>query len=252
MGIIADMKGYRKLLKKIIKNLKSYSKRYQSRIDRQSPVSCYHTTKEAQILTVKSTETDAESLEKLRKLIKDEINSYEARVNRIYVRNLPLLTRAHYQSKRLEKLFEQEYSDLSKARKGKSGQGTSSNTDAHLSSGEGNVSRAPTNISQAEKTYRENLTGIYQRSREFEEERLNDIRNVLVSFVKAIHSVPHIGELNQFYKELIAKIEETQKTQDDLDFWAQTHGIPLVKKPVSTAENPSNSITTAGNEPTTI
>ena len=206
MGIIADMKAFRKLLKKTMKNLNSYSKRCQSRINRQSPVSSYHTIREAQILTVKSTETDAESLENLRQLIKNEIEFYQTAVNRMYVRNWPRLTRVHYQSKQLEKSFMDEYSKLSKAREGKSGQGTSSD---------------------AEKTYRENLTRMYRQGRKFEEERLNAIRNVLVSFVKAIHSVPHIGGLNQSYQELINKIGGPQSTQGDLDFWARTYGISL-------------------------
>ena len=271
------MQGYAELLQHLINAHNTHSTKWTSKIRHQSTLSSYHTTKRAQMQTIASSDNLVQLFESRRQAIEEVIKSYQKKIDRMYPKVSRSFTRKHHRSDRMERLFNDEYSDLSKAdHKLQSLRGNETKlrqiirqTEVNIQNlseqnpvNESQISKANTRLErkqrklvtiqasitqaendyrQAQDIYRQNVTNIYLQCRTLEEERLNDIRQVQMEFVGAMHSSEHAEQQSQMYEKLLTTIELDQSTQSDLDFWAKTYGV-LPSKP--SADNQVNPITT--------
>ena len=272
------MQAYAELLQRLINAHNTHSSKWRSKIRHQSTLSSYHTTKRAQIQTIASSDNLVQLLEARRQAIEEVIKSYQKKMDRMYPKVFGKFTRKHHRSDRMERLFNDEYSDLSKAdhklqslradetklrqvirqaevdiqnlseqnpvNKGQISKGNArlERKQRKLQSIQASITQAEDDYHQAQDLYRRNVTNIYLQCRTLEEERLNDIRQVQMEFVGAMHSSEHAEQQSQMYGKLMGNIEMDQDTNADLDFWAKTYGV-LPSKP--SADSQINPITTA-------
>ena len=272
------MQAYAELLQRLINAHNTHSSKWRSKIRHQSTLSSYHTTKRAQIQTIASSDNLVQLLEARRQAIEEVIKSYQKKIGQMYPKVFGKFTRKHHRSDRMERLFNDEYSDLSKAdhklqslradetklrqvirqtevniqnlseqNPVSKGQISKSNTrlerkQRKLVTIQASISQAENDYRQAQDLYRRNVTNIYLQCRTLEEERLIDIRQVQMEFVAAILSSEHAEQQSQMYGKLMGTIEMDQDTNTDLDFWAKTYGV-LPSKP--SADSQINPITTA-------
>jgi chromosome segregation ATPase len=277
--LIEYMEDYSNLLKGLIRQLNTYSNKWRSKLHSRSSLSSYNTTKLAQIQTVSSPDTLAQLIQTRCDAIQQVINSYKRQVDRMYPKERLGFVHKHYRSDNMEELFKDAYSDRQKVfeklqklqndekeaqeavREAKakcqnlelnetSSKSELSKVHDRLEKKEGKLQAIQTRITrtedeyrQAQETYRRKATGIYQQCRELEEERLNQIRETLIAFNRAIHSTEYSNKQNDIYENLLATIESGQKTLVDLDFWKRTYRVesmPLENnesQPITTVEN---------------
>ena len=278
--MIEYMQGYADLFEDLMKAHKKHSTNWKSKIRQQSTLSSYHTTKRAQIQTVASSDELVKLLEICRNAIKVVIESYQKKLDEMYPKSHLWLTRKHHRSDRMKKLFKDEYSDLAEseqkvqtlkdqqkkiqqaideakeniqklADKKSVNQDQISKAKAGLAEKEKQLQTNRTDIIEAENdyqqaqgTYRRKATEIYFQCREFEQERLNDIRDVLQKFLQAVHLTEFSQKQNQMYETLIGQIKEKQNTDADLDYWGKTYRIFSADLPANPENHP---ITTCDN-----
>ena len=275
------MEDYNNLLQSHIRQLNAYSKKWREKLHSRSSLSSYNTTKLAQIQTVSSPETLAELVQTRCDAIQEVINSYKRQVDRMYPKKRLGFVHKHYRSDKLEELFKDAYSDRQKVadklerlrndekvaqeavREAKAkyqclelNETTNKNelSKAHdrlekkeskLQAIQTRIARTDEEYRQAQETYRRKATKIYEQCRDLEEERLNQIRETLIEFNRAIHSAEYSTEQNAMYENLLVTIESGQKTLVDLDFWKRTYRVGSVtlenngSQPITTVENMS-------------
>jgi hypothetical protein len=267
------MQDYSNLLQGFIRQSNAYSNKWRSKLNSRPSLSSYNTTKRAQIETVSSPETLAQLNQTRCDAIQQVIASYKRQVDRMYPGERLGFVHKHYRSDEMEGLFRDAYSDLQKVSEKlqklrndeKNAQEAvreakikcqnledkettikSQLSKAHnrLEKKEGELQAIQTRIARTEEkhhqeqeTYRRKATQIYQQCRVFEEERLNQIRETLIQFNRAIHSLEFSNEQNAMYANLLATIESEQKTLVDLDFWKRTYRVYDLAEPVPLETN---------------
>ena len=284
------MEDYNNLLQTHIRQLNTYSKRWRERLHSRSSLSSYNTTKLAQIQTVSSPETLAELIQTRCNAIQEVINTYKRHVDRMYPKERLCFIHKHYRSDKIEELFKDAYSDRQKVadklERLKNDEKTAEDSvreakakyqclelnettnkselskardrlekkESKLHVIQTRIARTEEEYRQAQETYRRKATKIYEQCRYLEEERLNQIREALIAFNRAVHSMEYSTEQNAIYDNLLVTIESEQKTIVDLDFWKRTYRVGTVElenngcQPITTVENMSTLETEADEE----
>ena len=251
------MEEYCTLLRNVIESLKSYSKKWKSKVKHQSTISSYYTTKQIQMEFLNSPVQLSQLIQTRVDEIEQVISSYHDQIHRLYHRERFGPAHKHYQTDSLKKKFQNAYASLSDASKlvdeieeektkaekslrqarielqnleldptPNPSKITKANQRVERKEKESQaiddkLTRAKDDVAQEEKIYREKAMEIYGKCREYESERLNLIRETLMQFIRAIHST----DQDVMYEKLLARIESQHNTQADLDFWAETYHI---------------------------
>jgi len=262
------MQNYSELLQDISNRLISYSKKWKSKLKHQSSLSSYHTTKRAQLQTVRSPEKLAQHIQTHCNAIQRVITAYKQQVNKMYPSERFSTVHKHYRSDEMERSFKNAYSHLRRVsdklknlrerekkaedalreakiqcqnlelnetiskNKLSRANDNQENKQRELQSIKENIIRTEEEYNQERETYREKATEIYQRCRVLEQERLDQIRDTLLQFIQAIHPSEYSTEQDAIYENLLSNIDSQQDTLADLDFWAQTYRVSVLAKPV--------------------
>ncbi|CAF1987264.1 unnamed protein product [Rotaria magnacalcarata] len=238
------MQDYNNLEKKHIHNLESHSKKWNSKIQQQSPYSSYHTTKNAQLELASKPTEEAKILLVRHAAIQDVIDRYHAAVEIMYPRTLFGTSHKHYRSSAMKDLFKAAHYSLSslsvnltKLREQEHSIVNSSNDGSYA---DNNSNAATTKqlkqirdqIAHAEKEYRRehenyciSVRDIYQQCRKLEKERLDLIKETSIEFTKVAYSSEHVNQQRRVYEELMQYLNVQQNTVADLNFWAQTYRV---------------------------
>jgi hypothetical protein len=267
------MEDYCHLLQDITHRLTSYSNKWKSKLKHQSSLSSYHTTKRAQLQTVCSPEKLAQLIQTRYDAIQPVIAAYKKQVERMYPSERFGTVHKHYRSSEMERSFKNAYSylrrvsdKLEKLREQekktqvalRDAEIQCQNLELNEMTSESKRIRANDHqekiqdeletikakialteeqYNQEQETYRKKATEIYQRCRELEKERLDQIQNTLIQFTEAIHSSEYSNEQDQIYEDLLSNIKSQQDTLVDLDFWARTYRVHVSTKSISSEMN---------------
>lgn len=279
-NIIGSMQDYAKLIEDQMDAHKKYAANRKLKIRQQPTLSSYNTTRQAQLQTIDSSVQLVGVLQISRNAITVVIKSYQKKLEDMYPKIRFHLDRPHIRSKRMEQEFHNEYSVLLKAEQkvqalkdkhekiqeaidqAKADIQNQANQktvkQSHISKAKegvrkkeeelktiGNdITAAENAYQQAQVTYRQKVHVIYLECRELEEQRLNDIQEVSLQFLQAIHSTEFFQKQNQIYNRLIERIKNEQSTIADLDFWGRTYRVI----PADPSDNPEHlPITTCNN-----
>jgi hypothetical protein len=271
--LLEYMQDYYDLLQDFIHRLTSYSNKWKSKLKHQSSLSSYHTTKRAQIQTVRSPEKLAQLLQARCDAIQPVISKYKKQVEKMYPSERLSTVRKHYRTDVMKKLFKNAHSPLIKLsekleklheqekRAQKAlldakiqcqnlglDETTSKNKltrandhqetkQSELQAIQDKIARIEKEYNQERETYLEKATEIYQQCRELEQERLDQIRQTLIEFTQATNSSEYSSEQDAIYEDLLLKIKTEQDTLVDLDFWAQTYHVNILTKSISSESN---------------
>ena len=261
MLFLESMEDYCTLLQEQIDAYSSYANKWKSKLNQQSTLSSYHTTKRAQYQIVNSGKQKADLLQTRHDAIQQVIVSFKKHLKIIYPRQRFHPVRHHHRSKEMKKLFVnaqvtvcqisreltrlrdqeqraqialenaksqyQALKDDETTSKNKLTQAKNSQRErkTELQGIRNEIARREDDHAKEQENYRYEATKIYQQCRILEEERLNLFRETLIQFVRAIHSNEYSTEQNALYHELLSNIESQQSTSADLDFWAQTYKV---------------------------
>lgn len=265
------MRDYRELLKNQIENLTAFSTRWKSKINHQSTLASYNTTKLSQIEMITSPIKAAQLIQKRCDAITQVISSFRQQIDRIYPGERLGTVHKHYRHDSVKKQFKDARAPVNKAMKTRdetretkekadksllnarikcqdleleptpSKSAMTKATD-HLDKKQREFKEADEQLNDAEeklhreeKIYADKAMKIYETCRGYEAERLDLIRTTLIEFLHAIHSTEYSSEQDELYTKLLTKIESQQNTQADLDFWAEIyHVIDPLPRPTST------------------
>jgi hypothetical protein len=267
------MENYYELLQDISNRLMSYSKKWKSKLKHQSSLSSYHTTKRAQLQTVRSPEKLAQHIQTHCNAIQRVITAYKQQVNKMYPSERFSTVHKHYRSDEMERSFKNAYSHLrrvsdklkslrerekkaedalrdaniqyqnlelnettSKSKLSRA-HDDQENKQRELQNIKDKITRTEEEYSQEREIYREKATEIYQQCRVLEQERLDQIRETLLKFIEAIHSPEYSTEQDAIYENLLSNIKSQQDTRTDLDFWAEAYRVSVPAKPISSETN---------------
>jgi chromosome segregation ATPase len=259
------MQDYHNRLQKNVHGHTSFSKKWRSKISRQSPLSSYHTTKRAQLDTIQSFDTLALLLQTRCDGTQQVIDTYKEQVKKMYPSKRLSTVHKHYQSDIMEESFKTAYSPLSELldKLGKLHEQEARTKDAlnkaniqceNLSLDQtasknkltlahekqkkkkDELEEIIAEISQTEEEYNEEqeiyygkAMEIYNRCRRLEEERLDLIRQTLINFIQVVHTSEYAAEHDAIFQNLLTNIENQQDTIEDLNFWARTYHVYTLK-----------------------
>ena len=267
--LLEYMQDYIDLLEHFLEALQSYSGKWKSKINAQSSFSSYNTTKRAQIQTIGSSDSLAQLIQTRCTAIQQVITGYKRKVKQMYPHERLSTTRKHYRADVMKKLFENARSPLVKVsdelkKLGKQqktaeaafndAQIQHQNLDLNEAASKSKLSSAKDQMNkrkseldnirdridqvknqfeQEQKSYRQKAAEIYLECRELEEERLNQIRETLMEFTRAIYSTEFASEQDSIYAKLLSNIASEQNIHADLDFWARTYNVDTLQKSIS-------------------
>jgi hypothetical protein len=270
------MEDYCHLLQDITHRLTSYSNKWKSKLKHQSSLSSYHTTKRAQLQTVRSPEKLARLIQTRYDAIQTVITTYKNQVERMYSSERFGTVHKHYRSSEMERLFKNAYSylrrisdKLEKLREQEkkaqdalrdakmqcqnlelnemTSESKQTRANDHLEKKRSEIQTIKDKIARTEKEYnqereiyRKKATEIYKQCRELEKERLDQIQNILIQFIEAIHSSEYSNEQDALYEDLLSNIKSQQDSLIDLDFWAHTYHGNVFTESRSSEINPSD------------
>ena len=274
------------ILKDLVDRLTSHSTKWKSKIKNQSSYSSYNTTKRAQLQVIDSSTKHAQIIQIRCNEIQQVINSFKKQIDRMYPNERFSTTRKHYQSDSMKTLFKNARAPIIKLNeklerlhdKEKSAQNNLrdamiqlQNLELDVSSSKSKLSKARDNqetkqrdlkdikdkilrieqeYQQEQNNYYQKAMEIYQQCRILEQERLEQIRDVLIKFTQVIHSGEYSTEQDKIYNDLLVHIKSEQDTTADLDFWANTYHVNILTKSVS-IENDQNDENTESQTTTT-
>lgn len=254
----------------------SYSKKWKSKLKQQSSLSSYNTTKRAQLQTIRSPEKLAELLQSRCDAMQQVITTYRRQVERMYPSERLGTGHKHYRTDAMKKLFKTARSPLSKisekleklheqekkaedalheadvqcenlsfnetASKNKVARASENQEKRRdeLEQIQEKISRANDELNQEQETYYEKASEIYQQCRALEKERLDQIRETLIKFIQVIHTPEHSDGYNTIFEDLLSDVKTQQDSVGDLDFWAQTYHVDILKKSLSSETNESH------------
>ena len=271
--LIEYMEEYHNLQHDTAHRYTSYSSKWKSKLKQQSSLSSYHTTKRAQLRLIRSPEKLAELLQSRCNDMQQVIATYRRQVDRMYLSERLGTVRKHYRAGEMKKLFKAARSPVSKIsekleelhEQEKKAQNALHDADIQcenlsfdqtasekkvarandnqekrrdeLQQIQKRISRAEDELSQEQETYYEKARDIYQQCRELEKERLDQIRETLIKFIQVTHTSEHSDGCNTVFEELLSNVKTEQDSVEDLDFWAQTYHVDILKKSLSSETN---------------
>ncbi|CAF1561302.1 unnamed protein product [Rotaria sp. Silwood1] len=258
---IEYMENYLELLQEFIDSLYSYSKKWRTKINQQSSVSSYHTTKLAQRDTVSTPKRRAEILQKQYDAILKVITTYRTQVDRMYPNDRVGTTRKHHRteamknlfkeassalcklSSKLEKLHEQEkkakdtlhnanvqcenlsFEPTASKTKISAAKDNQSKRQDKLDEIQREIERTEEEYNQEYENYRSKAMNIYEKCRALEKERLDLLGETLIQFNNAAFSSEYSNEEHEIYEDLMLKLKVERDSLKDLDFWAKTYHV---------------------------
>jgi hypothetical protein len=258
MALITSMKEYRNLLLRDIKRLNSYSENCISRLTHLSALVAYPTTMEAQLQTYKSFEIQTKIINERRNNVQPIIDRYSKQVNQIYPKVRFSTTRKHYQTEDMKNSFKNARLPLRKileklenlrtkkqkllaAIKNRDLDSSTNEEENKLEEIEGEIVAAEEHRKKKEAIYIETATVIFQDCQKLEKERLDQLNQALVDFIRVIHPSNYSTALVEIYENLLLDIKNKQNTIDDLNSYAQTCGVhTLISTAVLQTNNNQN------------
>ncbi|CAF1523007.1 unnamed protein product [Rotaria sp. Silwood1] len=270
------MSDYNNCLQKHIDNLKSCSEKSKSKVNAQSTLSSYNTTKAAQLKTICAPSLEAEYLQARHDAIQEVIDKCRTELSRIYSNECSGSSRKHHQtdyiidsfeaarsallklSYKLKKLKEKKnkeeaallearilYENLSytygvKESKTEKANDSRKNHEQKLEEIKNDIARTEDEYVQEKKTYRVEARQIYEKCRVLEKERLELIGDTLMKFIETAYSSENSTQHRAIYKDLTSYLKVERDASEDLDFWAQTYGVYDSTTSLSTETNQNN------------
>ena len=255
------IRDYREHLKNQIESLTSFSNKWKSKINHQSTLASYNTTKQSQIEMINSASKAAQLIKKRCDEIDQVISSFRRQIDRFYPGERLGTVHKHYRSDSVKKQFKDARAPVNKASKirdemrgekekadksllnarskcqelelnATTSKSAMTKANDHLEKKQRESKEADEQLDEAEekvqreeKSYAGKAMEIYQTCRVYEAERLDLIRETLIEFVHAIHSTEHSSEQDELYAKLLTKIESQQNTEVDLNFWAEIYHV---------------------------
>ncbi|CAF4718128.1 unnamed protein product, partial [Rotaria sp. Silwood2] len=224
--LLEYMQDYCNVLNENIKSLTLYSRKWTLKVEQQSLLSSYNTTKSAQLEVVRAPERHAELIQARFAKVQTIIKIYTAEVERMYPRVLLSITHKHYRTDAMRNLFKAAYSslsDLSSKREKLREQeklivDTLSDDDAqyqtkqqkNLKDIREEIERTERKYEREKVLYRERLTNIYEECRALEQERLDLMRETLIKFIKEAFSFENVTQQRQIYEDLSSMLQIQQ------------------------------------------
>ncbi|CAF1321439.1 unnamed protein product [Adineta steineri] len=266
MNLIGYMQDYNDLQLEYARSLTSHSNKWSSKIKQQLSLSSYHTTKRAQLKTSYLPDKIAQLITSRCDAIQQVIDTYQGQVERMYPSERLGTSHKHHRTDHIRKAFKAAQSTLSKltdlleklheqekqakqalheadvqcenlgldptASKNKvtRAKDTQEKRQYELEDIQEKITRTEKDYDREQEIYREKGIEIYKECRDYEKERLDQIRETLLEFSLAAHSSEYCDEQNTLFDDLIEHIDAKQNSIEDLDFWAQTYHIDYKTK----------------------
>ena len=263
MDLLEYMQDYQDLLGEVVKLHKAFAKKWKSQIQKQPSISSYSTTRRAQLRTIRSSESIVPHVEALRTSIAEVITDLKRQVDRLYTNRGVGRTPKHHRSDELRNAFKSARSSVKhlseeletwrgKAKRAQEEEdqaalqfeqleyaGSTSKsklakakdhlTDKQIALNTSNerVTRIEQELKDEQLTYKQKATEIFGKCQICEQERLDLIRESLIKFVQAMHSLEYSKEVDSIFDDLLIEIENKLNTDEDLRFWAETYGVTV-------------------------
>lgn len=77
----------------------------------------------------------------------------------------------------------------------------------------------------SKEVYRRKAKTIFLQCQQIEHQRLEQIREILLAFIQTMHIQNYVSDIEQIYNDLISSITMQQNSLEDLSFWAKTYGV---------------------------
>ncbi|CAF3665230.1 unnamed protein product [Rotaria sp. Silwood1] len=277
--LIRMMEEYCEIDRTRAQTLLLFSNKWTKHFQNQLRISSYHTTKRAQLDTIRMAKHLARIDDNRCDALKTVINNYRTLVDETYMRVSFGRRFEHCRFREFKKLFKHAHSSVAEAKKnldklydrvyraeqallnvnravekviqdetsterkrlGKSDVQTK--CEIQLKQLKEKVARAELTLENTKQTYRKKAKEIFAQCQQVEKQRLEQIREILLIFTKTMHLRNYAPEIEQIYDELISNISTHQNSLEDLAFWAKMYGIE---------ENESTSISLSNVESQTI
>lgn len=284
-NIIEYMQGHCDITRDYAKALSAHSNKWTSKVNGQSVLSSYFTTKRAHLQTVKALDDQAQLLNARCDEMQEVIDHYKQLVDRMYPAENFGRPRKHYRAERLRKAFKSAQATLLKLaesleklrdeqheaanalrdanilcenvrfdspdnkKKMSKAADAQKEREYELQSVEDKLAQKEKDYANEEEAYRERALKIYEECRDYEKERLDQIRQVLIDFFEVAHTNEFSAKQDTLFAELIKQVKREQNSIDDLDFWGRTYkAIDLEKS--SSSETLASTTVPATTQPT--
>jgi hypothetical protein len=252
------MKEHQNLRKNEADQLILYSKKSSSRLDRLSLLCNYGTTAEVQRYTFQRLEEQAREIRNSCNAIQLVIDGFKEQVDEMYPKVRFHSIRKYYRADEIERRFINARAPLKKIldklAELRIKQQKVTNANQHnfttekvnkLSQIKAEIAKEEAKQPEAEAAYATKLIGIFQECQQLEKTRLDQIKQVLLDFIKAIHSSHYSDALLQNFTELRSHVTDQQDSDKDVEQWAQYQGIRI---PIPSETNENNHVTTMNNQ----
>jgi len=247
----------------------SYCKRSDARLKQQSSLSSYHTTLNAQFETIQGLEKHVKLINDQCNNVQQVIERYQKKVDEMYPKIRFRSTRKHCRRNEMENLFKRAHSPLCKVlaklkklrKKKNKVVNTLHNVDIEIQNlnhdpitnqqkkiialnkqkkNQNKLQEIEEDIIDAEKKrnrkeliYIAEAREIFKQCEQLEKQRLNEIKQVLIDFNRAVHSSKYLKQLDSIYEQLISNIRTKQNSTAAVEYWAQAYGVNNVTITVS-------------------
>jgi hypothetical protein len=235
-----------------------YSKNSLSELNRLSSLSNYGTTAEVQRHTFQKLEEQATEKRNSCNAIRLVIDGFKEQVDEMYPKVRFHRIRKYCRADEIERRFINARAPLQKIRdklaelrikqqKVTNANQHNSTTDKvnKLSQIKAEIAKEEAKQPEAEAAYTTKLIEIFQECQILEKKRLDQIKQVLLDFIKAIHSSHYSDALLQNFTELRSHVTDQQDSDKDVEQWAQYQGIRI---PIPSETNENNHVTTMNNQ----
>ncbi|CAF3285625.1 unnamed protein product [Rotaria sp. Silwood2] len=238
-----------------------FNKKWTKHLKTQSRISSYHTTKRAQLDTIRIAKHLARIDDNRCDALKTVINNYRTLVDETYMHVNFGRRFEHCRFREFRKLFKDAHASVVKSeksldklrdrvfraeqsllnanravekvihdessneRKRFNKSDTQIKCENQLKQLKEKVAHAEQNLDNTKQTYRKRAKQIFAQCQQVEEQRLEQIREILLMFTQTIHLQKYAPEIEQVYEELISNISTQQNSLEDLAFWAKMYGI---------------------------
>jgi hypothetical protein len=247
------MKEHQNLRKSEADQLTLYSKKSRSELNRLSSLSNYGTTAEVQHHTFQKLEEQATEIRNSCNAIQLVIDRIKQKVDEMYPKVRFHRIRKYCRVDEMERQFISARAPLKKIldtlAELRIKQQKVTNANQHNSTTEkvnklhqieDEIAKEEVKQREAQAAYITKLIGIFQECQQLEKTRLDQIKQVLLDFIKAIHSSHYSDALLQNFTELRSHVTDQQNSDKDVEQWAQYQGIQI---PIPSETNENNHIT---------
>ncbi|CAF0997760.1 unnamed protein product [Adineta ricciae] len=278
--ILSYLQAYHDLQHQHAEKLSSFTTEWIAKLNQQPTISSYNTTKRAQTKIIRSPNKLAQLIEVRCKDMQQVIDTFRGQVERLYPKERLSPVHKHYRaeqvrrsfkaarasvlklSETLEKLHEQEeqaknalhvadvqcenlsLDPTASAKKVTKANDNQEKRQLELEAIQDQIARTEKQYAQEQETYKERAMEIYKECRQYEQERLDQIRDILISFTQAAHTPDYSDGQDEIFDDLIEHIKTQQNSLEDLDFWAKVYGVTPAEKATSFEQANDESNTT--------